>query len=191
MAGVDEAGRGCLAGPLVVAAVSFDIDAVDIAVRRRLADLDDSKRLPTAVRERLAAVILRYADQVVVMSASAATIDRDGMQVTNVRLLGAALTAITPCPDICLVDGRPLKTGAPTHRAIVGGDRTSAAVAAASVIAKVTRDRLMTGPAALAHPGYGFEQHVGYATRQHRDAITDQGPSALHRMSFRSAGLLD
>ena len=190
VAGVDEAGRGCLAGPLVVAAVAWNVASLDTTVRRRLGDLDDSKRLSAAVRERLAGLILRHADQVVVMSASAATIDNDGMQRTNVRLLGAALAAISPIPDLCLVDGRPLAYG-PEHRALVGGDRTSASVAAASVIAKVTRDRLMMGPAAHAHPGYGFDQHVGYATRQHRDALQHRGPSSLHRMSFRSPGLAD
>jgi ribonuclease HII len=187
VAGTDEAGRGCLAGPLVVAAVMLDLDRLTLSGRRALADLDDSKRLTPHVRQRLARVILRVADQVVVMSAGPATIDRDGLHRTNVRLMCEALRALDPVPDVCLVDGRRLATeDAPDHRAIIGGDRTSACVAAASVIAKVTRDRLMSGPAARRHPGYGFDLHVGYATPAHRAAIREHGPSPLHRRSFNS-----
>ncbi len=186
VAGADEAGRGCLAGPLVVAAVSIDLVRLTPGERRALGDLDDSKRLPPAVRERLARTIVRVCDQVVVLSASCATIDRDGLHRTNLRLLREALAALDPVPDVCLVDGFRLGPSAPAHRAVTGGDRTSACIAAASVIAKTTRDRLMAGPAARRHPGYGFTEHVGYATPAHRAAIRRHGPSPLHRMSFRS-----
>ena len=187
VAGADEAGRGCLAGPLVVAAVCLEPDRLPPAARRALSDLDDSKRLQPAVRQRLAHVILRVSRQVVVVAASAPTIDRDGLHRTNLRLLRQALGALDPAPDLCLVDGFPLGPDAPAHRAIVGGDRRSACIAAASVIAKVTRDRLMCRGAHPAHPGYGFDAHVGYATAAHREALQALGPSPLHRRSFNSS----
>ncbi len=186
VAGADEAGRGCLAGPLVVASVCIDLGRLSRSHRLLLTDLDDSKRLSPVVRQRLAAAITRVADQVVVLSASCATIDRDGLHVTNLRLLRRSLELLDPAPDLCLVDGFSLGGAAVEHRAVVGGDRRSACIAAASVVAKTARDRLMTGPAAAAHPGYGFEQHVGYATTAHRAAIREAGPSRLHRRSFAS-----
>jgi ribonuclease HII len=151
-----------------------------------LYDLDDSKRLDAPARARLADVLLAHAPQVVVRVASPATIDRHGLHVTNLRLLGEALAALDPCPDVALVDGFRLGPSAPAHRAVPGGDRRSAAIAAASIIAKTTRDRLMAGPVAEAHPDYGFERNVGYATADHREAILRVGPSAMHRRSFRS-----
>lgn len=187
VAGTDEAGRGCLAGPLVVAAVCLDLDALTPRGRRALGDLDDSKRLPHDVRERVAAAILHHAEQVVVMMASAATIDRDGLHRTNLRLMREALARLAPSATVCLVDGFRLGPTAPEHRAVVGGDRRSASIAAASVIAKTTRDRLMAGPIADAYPRFGFAQHVGYATPEHHAALRTEGLSPLHRRSFRSA----
>jgi ribonuclease HII len=186
VAGADEAGRGCLAGPLVAAAVCLDLGALSTRARRALGDLDDSKRIPLDVRERLYRAIMREADQVVVVMAGHATIDRDGLHRTNLRLLRRALDGVTPCPDLCLVDGFRLGPTAPAHRAITGGDARSACIAAASVIAKVTRDRLMAGPVARAHPGFGFETHVGYATPEHHAALRATGLSPVHRRSFRS-----
>lgn len=187
MAGADEAGRGCLAGPLVVAAVCLDLPSLDGAGRRALRDLDDSKRLAPDARERVAAAIMRHAQQVVVLSAGPATIDRDGLHRTNLRLLARALAALRPCPGVCLVDGFRLGAAAPPHRAVVGGDHLSASIAAASVIAKTTRDRLMAGPVARAYPGFGFSRHVGYATPDHHAALRSEGLSPLHRRSFNSA----
>ena len=184
--GTDEAGRGSLAGPLVVAAVCLDLEAMTPAARRALRDLDDSKRLTAAAREQVAVAIWRYASQVVVLSASAATIDRDGLHRTNLRLMARALAALDPCPGVALVDGFRLGPGAPPHRAVVDGDAKSAAIAAASVIAKTTRDRLMTGPAAAAYPGFGFDRHVGYATPEHHAALRTDGLCPLHRRSFQS-----
>lgn len=186
VAGADEAGRGCLAGPLVCAAVCLDLAALRGRPRRLLHDLDDSKRLDARARARLAEVLLAHAPQVVVRVASPATIDRDGLHVTNLRLLGEALAALDPFPEVALVDGFRLGPAAPAHRAVPGGDRRSAAIAAASIIAKTTRDRLMAGPVAAAHPEYGFERNVGYATADHREAIVRVGPSTMHRRSFRS-----
>jgi ribonuclease HII len=184
--GADEAGRGSLAGPLVVAAVCLDLEAMTPAARRALRDLDDSKRLTLAARERVATAIWRHATQVVVLSASAATIDRDGLHRTNLRLLARALAALDPCPGVALVDGFRLGAEAPPHRAVVDGDAKSAAIAAASVIAKTTRDRLMAGPAARAYPGFGFDRHVGYATPEHHAALRADGLCPLHRRSFQS-----
>lgn len=185
--GVDEAGRGCLAGPLVAAAVCLDLEKLTGGPRRALSGLDDSKALTPARRAELYEAILVHARQVVVVSASCRTIDAEGLHRTNLSLLARGLARLDPAPDVCLVDGFRLGPAAPEHRAIVDGDATSAAIAAASVIAKVTRDRLMAGPVAQAHPGFGFERHLGYATAAHREAIRALGPSTQHRMSFNSA----
>jgi ribonuclease HII len=186
VAGADEAGRGCLAGPLVVAAVCLDLERLSPRGRRSLRDLDDSKRLAPDVRARVAEAVLRQADQVVVLVASPATIDRDGLHRTNLRLLAKALAALEPCPSICLVDGFRLGPQAPPHRAVVGGDHRSACIAAASVVAKTARDRLMAGPVAAAYPRFGFHQHVGYATPEHHAALRAEGLSPVHRRSFQS-----
>jgi ribonuclease HII len=187
VAGADEAGRGCLAGPLVVAAVCLDLRTLTPRGRRALGDLDDSKRLAPDVRERVAAAVMHHAEQVVVLMASPATIDRDGLHRTNLRLLREALARLEPCPAVCLVDGFRLGPAAPAHRAVVGGDHLRASIAAASVIAKTTRDRLMAGPVAEAYPGFGFARHVGYATPDHHAALREEGLSPLHRRSFNSS----
>ena len=189
VAGADEAGRGCLAGPLVAAAVRIDVGRLGLSGVRALRDLDDSKRLSPAARVRLAERIWQRAEAVAVVCAAAPPIDRDGLHRTNLALLARALRAVGEGADLCLVDGFRLVDGAPDHWAIVGGDRTSFAIAAAAVVAKTTRDRLMRGPAADALPDYGFAQHVGYATAAHRAALAVHGPSPLHRMSFCSRAL--
>ena len=186
VAGADEAGRGCLAGPLVVAAVCLDLDAIRGRRRRQLSDLDDSKRLSREQREQLFEAVMTNADCVSVHVASARRIDRDGLHRTNLRLMAEALRAVDHRAERCLVDGFHLGQGAPEHSRVVGGDRRSASIAAASVVAKVSRDRLMAGPMAAAHPEFGFDKHVGYATPDHRAAIRRHGPSPLHRMSFDS-----
>lgn len=191
VAGADEAGRGCLAGPIVAAAVCLDIPALGAAGRDALSALDDSKRLTPRRRAALVGVVMRHARQVVVVSASRLSIDRDGLHVTNLRIMRDALSALDPRPDIALVDGFALGDSAPPHRRIIKGDATSAAVAAASVIAKESRDRLMRGPAAQAYPGYGFDGHVGYITAAHTSAVRELGPSPLHRLSFRSSAYGD
>lgn len=187
IAGADEAGRGCLAGPLVAAVVCLDLRVLGRVALHDLARLDDSKRLSPGVRAQVASAVMRHAEQVVVVSACAATIDLHGLHRTNVRLMADALRALDPVPDICLVDGFDLGPSAPAHRQVIKGDSTSAAIAAASVVAKEARDRLMRGPAALAYPGYGFDRHVGYITTVHRDAVQALGPTPLHRRSFRSS----
>ena len=186
VAGADEAGRGCLAGPLVAAAVCFDYAAMDTADLAALDRLDDSKKLPKVRRAALYGEILRRASQVVIVCCSAGTIDRDGLHRCNLGALARALEGIAPAPSLSLVDGFSLPGCARAHRAIVGGDGRSAAIAAASVVAKVTRDRLM-GRLHLSHPQYGFDRHVGYATVAHREAIAAHGACELHRLSFASA----
>lgn len=182
--GADEAGRGCLAGPLVAAAVCIDLERLGRSGARALRDLDDSKCLGAEVRERLAPEVMRRARAVSIVSVSSATIDRVGLHRCNLDALTRALTALGPIDGPALVDGFELGADAPAHRRIVGGDRRSFAIAAAALIAKTTRDRLMRGPAAEAHPGYGFDAHVGYGTAFHLGAMASDGLSPLHRRSF-------
>jgi ribonuclease HII len=186
VAGADEAGRGCLAGPLVAAAVLFDHERLRPADIRALSGLNDSKRQTPAARAALYPVILRLATQVTVVSRSAPGIDRRGLHVTNLTALADALAAVAVEGCICLSDGFPVTDLGFEQRAVVKGDSISAAIAAASVIAKETRDRYMRRVDAR-HPGWEFAQHVGYATPEHRDAIERLGVTPLHRMSFRSA----
>ena len=189
VAGADEAGRGCLAGPLVAAAVCFDYAAFTEADYAALDALDDSKRLTPEHRSSLYREVLRRARQVCVVCFSPATIDARGLHKTNLAALARALESLRPAPAHALVDGFPLPACLLAHEAVVGGDRTSAAVAAASVIAKVTRDRLMR----RLHehfPEYGFDHHFGYATEVHHAAIAEHGVCELHRLSFQSVAYL-
>ena len=186
VAGADEAGRGCLAGPLVAAAVLFDLEALRPADLRALAALNDSKRQSSDGRAALLPVIMRVAAKVSIVSRCAPGIDRRGLHVTNLAALHDALRGVAREGCICLSDGFRVADLGFDQRAVVGGDATSAAIAAASVIAKETRDRYMRRVDAL-HPGWEFAQHVGYATPEHRQAIERLGVTPLHRMSFQSA----
>jgi ribonuclease HII len=186
VAGTDEAGRGCLAGPLVAAAVLFDYERLSVGDRRILGGLHDSKQMTEEARLEMYPCVLRAAARVSIVVRSAPGIDRRGLHVTNCEALGDALARLEPGPEtICLVDGFRLPRCEVPHRRVIGGDRTSAAIAAASVLAKVTRDRYMR-EAAERHPGWGFEEHVGYSTPEHRAAIDKLGISPLHRRSFQS-----
>lgn len=188
VAGADEAGRGCLAGPLVAAAVLFDVRALSLAEIRRLAELNDSKQHTVEARERMYPLILSAASRVTVVTRSARSIDCRGLHRTNLAALADALRDVTyGCgQDVSrLVDGFSLPDLELPHMAIVGGDARSAAIAAASIVAKVTRDRFMHHADSL-HPGWSFAQHVGYSTPEHREAIGRLGASPLHRMSFQS-----
>ena len=186
VAGADEAGRGCLAGPLVAAAVLFDYEALSVGDRRILGGLHDSKQMTEEARLEMFPCVMRAAARVSIVIRSAPGIDRRGLHVTNCEALGDALARLEPGPEaICLVDGFRLPRCEVPHRRVVGGDRTSAAIAAASVLAKVTRDRYMH-EAAVRHPGWGFDEHVGYSTPEHRAAIDRLGISPLHRRSFAS-----
>ena len=185
MAGSDEAGRGSLAGPLVAAAVLFDHDSLTLSDRRSLAGLHDSKQMTVEDREQLYPCVMRAAARVSVVARCVRGIDARGLHITNLEALAAALERVDPGDAVCLVDGFRLGARGPAHRAVVDGDAQSAAIAAASVIAKVTRDRYMRRAAAV-YPGWGFDENVGYSTPEHREAITQIGISALHRRSFQS-----
>jgi len=186
VAGADEAGRGCLAGPLVAAAVLFDYETLSHSDRRALSGLHDSKQMTEERRLEMFPCVLRAAERVSVVIRSAAGIDRRGLHVTNIEALSQALERLGPGEEAtCLVDGFRLPGCAVPHRPVIQGDATSAAIAAASVLAKVTRDRYMREVANL-HPGWGFEEHVGYSTPEHRQAIEEIGISPLHRRSFQS-----
>ena len=185
VAGADEAGRGCLAGPLVAAAVLFDLHALGAREVRALSALNDSKQHTPEGREALYPVVLRTALKVCVVSRCAPGIDVRGLHRTNLAALRDALRGVARPGTMCLVDGFRVADFGFEQRAIVDGDATSAAIAAASIVAKVTRDRFMHR-ADGRHPGWDFAAHVGYSTPEHRDAIQRLGVSPLHRMSFQS-----
>lgn len=185
VAGADEAGRGCLAGPLVAAAVLFDTESLTASELRSLSLLNDSKQHSIEGREELFPVVLRTAAKVCVVSRCARGIDERGLHKTNLAALRDALVAVARPGCVCLSDGFAVGDVGCEQRAIVDGDATSAAIAAASIVAKVTRDRYMRRADSL-HPGWEFAAHVGYSTPEHRDAIARQGVSPLHRMSFQS-----
>jgi ribonuclease HII len=188
VAGVDEAGRGCLAGPLIAAGVLFDYERLTIREQRMLGALNDSKQHTSQAREELYPLIIRTAVKVAVVSRCVRGIDANGLHNTNLAALGDAMLRVTDGVQgevACLVDGFSLPSLALSHRAIVDGDATSAAIAAASIVAKVSRDRYMHLADTL-HPGWCFAEHVGYSTPVHRDAIRKHGVSPLHRMSFQS-----
>lgn len=186
VAGADEAGRGCLAGPIVAAAVLLDRDCLESEGGGRLSGIRDSKKLTAKARERLYPEVLSCAVRVVVVMRSSRYIDANGLHVSNIECLAEAIRGLGSGPEaVTLVDGFALKGCDVPHRRLVKGDSTSAAVASASVIAKVTRDRCMAR-AGASYEGYGFEGHKGYASAAHRDAIRLLGPSPIHRLSFES-----
>jgi len=186
IAGVDEVGRACLAGPIVAAGVLFDLKdmAASDTGRELLEELNDSKRLARGKRERLAQAVLEHADAVSLVSVSATEIDRIGIDLANVVCLEGALLAVGERAELRLVDGRlALGADAPVHELIVRGDGTSATIAAASIVAKVARDRLMVG-LSERYPDYGFARNKGYWSEEHVGAITEHGRTAEHRTSF-------
>jgi ribonuclease HII len=185
IAGTDEAGRGSLAGPLVVAGVLLDYGSLRDHRVRPLAQLNDSKQLTPAGREELFRAILACCSKVSVRAISAREIDSNGLHRSNLAAMRAILWELAPPAEICLVDGFRLGPTAPEHKAVVDGDEKSAAIAAASVVAKVVRDRTMRRLAAL-YPHYGFSSHVGYITPGHSAVVRERGPSEIHRRSFEA-----
>jgi ribonuclease HII len=167
VAGADEAGRGSLAGPLVVAGVLFDYDSLRDGRVRPLARLNDSKQVDPDERERLYHAVLGSATRIAVRVIASAEIDREGLHRSNLWGLRTVLSELHEPGGSCLVDG----------------DTKSAAIAAASVVAKVTRDRLMRRLDAV-YPRYGFSSHVGYITPEHTRAVRAHGPCPQHRRSF-------
>ncbi len=164
----------------------FDYEALSTRELRALSALNDSKQHDHAAREALYPLVLSSARAVSVVMRSVRSIDANGLHVTNLAALADALAAVAQDDCLCLVDGFAVPEFGYEQRAIVEGDATSAAIAAASIIAKVTRDRFMRR-ADVLHPGWQFAAHVGYSTPEHRAAIARQGVSPLHRMSFQSA----
>lgn len=184
LAGVDEAGRGPLAGPVVAAAVIFPSAWSESGFDERLRDLNDSKQLTENQREKFFAVLtslpeVRYGISIV----DAATIDRINILQATHRAMNMALAKLQPQPEHVLVDGKPVKSMKLSHTALVKGDSLSYSIAAASVLAKVTRDRMMV-EFEEQFPGYGFAEHKGYGTPQHLAAIAELGPCPIHRRSF-------
>jgi ribonuclease HII len=165
--------------------VLFDYSRVGRREVRSLSALNDSKQQTEAGREEVYPLILRLAARVAVVSRCARGIDARGLHVTNLAALRDALRRVARPGTLCLSDGFPVIGVGHEQRAVIGGDARSAAIAAASVIAKVTRDRYMRRADAL-HPGWDFATHVGYATPEHRAAIEERGVSPLHRLSFQS-----
>lgn len=177
VAGIDEAGRGPLAGPVAAAAVILD-------PKNLPRGLDDSKQLDHETRERLADIIMTRAVAVSVAFASVVEIDRLNIRRATHLAMRRAANALVVKPGWILVDGNDCPDGLPCDaETIVEGDAKSMSIAAASIMAKVMRDRLMRR-LALAYPYYGFDRHFGYATPAHRQALDTHGPCILHRRSF-------
>ena len=181
VAGVDEVGRGPLAGPVVACAVVMPTDV------RALAGVDDSKKLAPAERERLAALIRRRAVALGVGAASAREVDALNVYHATTLAMRRALAGVAAtlgaAPHHVLVDGKPIRTLGVEHTAIVGGDARCYAIACASIVAKVTRDRLMHA-LARRHPAYAWTRNVGYGTPEHLAAIGAHGLTRHHRRSF-------
>ena len=177
VAGADEAGRGPLAGPVVAAAVILDPERIPDG-------LNDSKQLTAARREELFVEILATAT-VSIASSSAGRIDTTDIRKASLDAMRRAICALAVPASYVLTDGLDVPTGlACPGKAVVKGDARSFSIAAASIVAKVTRDRMMTR-AGVVFPAYGFAAHAGYGTAQHRAGIEEHGPCPLHRMSFR------
>jgi len=183
VAGVDEVGRGCLAGPVVAAAVILDPD-------RTVRGIADSKTVPPAERERLAAEIRGAALAWAVAEVGPADIDRLAIHRASIEAMRRAVAALAPQPDVVLVDAFSIPGLSVAQRGIVHGDRRSASIAAASIVAKVHRDRLMAALDAR-DDRYGYARHKGYATPEHLAALERFGYSPQHRRSFRPASLFD
>ncbi|HEU4642123.1 MAG TPA: ribonuclease HII [Gemmatimonadaceae bacterium] len=177
IAGVDEVGRGSLAGPVVACAVIMPPEA------RALRGVDDSKALPAPERRRLARLIRERAVALSLGAASVAEIDRLNIYQASALAMRRALERLAAPPDHVLVDGRPIRTLGIPHTAVVAGDDKCFSIACASIVAKVTRDRLM-GMLAGKHPAYAWERNAGYATRAHIDALRERGASPHHRRTF-------
>jgi len=183
VAGVDEVGRGCLAGPVVAAAVVLHPD-------RHITWVSDSKHVPAAERELLYAEIVRGAVAWAVAEANPDEIDRINIHQASLRAMQRAILALAPLPDVVLVDAFRIPDLPMAQRGVAHGDRRCSAIAAASIVAKVTRDRQMR-ELHDRDPRYGFDRHKGYATADHLDAVARYGYSEMHRRSFRPSARFD
>ncbi len=184
VAGVDEAGCGPLAGPVVAGAVVFPCAWLEEGLAGALRGLNDSKQITEAQREKYYAILTTHADiRWAVALVDAEMIDRINIYQAAHRAMNLALDQLQPPPEHVLVDGRPVKSMRFPNTPLVKGDARSYSIAGASVLAKVTRDRMMREFDQL-YPGYGFAEHKGYGTPQHLAAIQSLGPCAIHRRSF-------
>jgi len=183
VAGTDEVGRGCLAGPVVAAAVVLHPD-------RHIAGLADSKAVPAPERATLYDEIVDVAVAWSVAGCDPSEIDRLNIHQASLRAMQRAVLALAPLPDIVLVDAFRVPELPMAQRGVLHGDRRCAAIAAASIVAKVTRDRQMLDLHGR-DPRYGFDRHKGYATADHLDAVARFGYSDVHRRSFRASTLFD
>ena len=177
IAGVDEVGRGSLAGPVVACAIVMPPDT------RALRGVDDSKALTAQARERLVSQIMQRAVSLGLGAASAREIDRVNIYHASTLAMKRALSRLRVSPDHVLIDGRPIRSLGIEHQGIVDGDDKCFSIACASIVAKVTRDRLMAS-LARRHPHYAWDHNCGYATRRHIDALQSHGSCAHHRQSF-------
>ena len=183
VAGVDEVGRGCLAGPVMAGAVILSPES-------RIDGLADSKTCTLAQRQRLYDEICRKCVSWAVVSVETDEIDRINIHQATLQAMRRAVMALAPLPDAVLVDAFRIPSLPMAQRGVIGGDRRASAIAAASIVAKVTRDRLMQ-VLHDADPRYGFDRHKGYATADHLSAVARFGYSPHHRRSFRPATLFD
>jgi len=183
VAGVDEVGRGCLAGPVVAGAVVLHPD-------RHVPGVADSKLVPAAEREELYDIIVQQAVAWAVAAADPTEIDRINIHQASLRAMQRAVLSLAPLPDVVLVDAFRIPDLPMAQRGVLHGDRRCAAIAAASIVAKVTRDRMMQELHGQ-DPRYGFDRHKGYATADHLDAVARFGYSPVHRRSFRPPTLFD
>ncbi len=185
VAGIDEAGRGPLAGPVIAAAVVFDRAFLESEIDRSLAGLTDSKQLSRAKRELFYDLLMGSSSvEASVGSADSLEIDRLNILRATHAVMARAVAALAVPPDHSLVDGLPVPGLPCSSTAIVRGDALSISIAAASVVAKVTRDRIMR-EAGTAYPEYGFADHKGYGTKAHMKALLEHGPCPIHRRSFQ------
>jgi ribonuclease HII len=183
VAGVDEVGRGCLAGPVVAGAVILESD-------RYIPRVCDSKTVTALERDRLYDQITRRAMAWSVISVEPEEIDRVNIHQASLRAMHRAVLGLTPLPDMVLVDAFRIQDLPMAQREVGHGDSQCTAIAAASIVAKVTRDRLMHDLHGR-DPRYGFDRHKGYATRDHLEAVARYGYSDVHRRSFRPPSLFD
>ena len=183
VAGVDEVGRGCLAGPVVAGAVVLDPD-------RYIPRICDSKTVTALEREKLYTEITRAAVAWGVAACDPVEIDTINIHQATLRAMNRAVMSLVPLPDVVLVDAFKIPDLLMAQRSVVHGDARCTAIAAASIVAKVTRDRIMIELHA-ADPRYGYDRHKGYATRDHLDAVGRFGYSEAHRRSFRPPSLFD
>jgi ribonuclease HII len=185
LAGVDEAGRGPLAGPVVAAAVILDRTFLETEQHGLLRDIDDSKTLSESQRETAFAFLTERAPLAFAVGmADVAEIDQLNILRATHLAMARALSGLSPLPELALVDGLPVKGLPCPSQAIVDGDARSLIIAAASIVAKVTRDRLMQA-LDREYPVYGFARHKGYGTQAHMQALLEHGPCPAHRRSFR------